>query len=78
MSDRVSAEVTLRRIRRRTRWKFSTKEKIRIVMEGLEDHQNIADLCNREGINQNLFYLWKRELLEAGEIDLTQDLKNSI
>ncbi len=78
MSDRVSAEATLRNIRRRTRWRFSTEEKMRIVIEGLREDQRIVDLCRREGINQNLYYLWRKELLESADVDLTQDLKGKL
>lgn len=73
MSDKLSAEATLRRIRRKTRWKFSTEEKIRIVVEGLRDRQNIAELCLREGINQNLYYLWKKELFEVWKTEVESD-----
>jgi len=78
MSERVSAEATLRNIRRKTRWRFSTEEKIRIVIEGLKGDQRIVDLCRREGINQNLYYLWRKELLESADVDLTQELKEKL
>jgi transposase len=78
MNDRLSAEVTLRKIRRKTRWRFSTEEKMRIVLEGLREDERIVDLCRREGINQNLYYLWRKELLESADIDLTQELKEKL
>lgn len=45
-----SSEAALREIRRRTRWKFSPEEKIRIVLEGLRGEASISELCRREGI----------------------------
>ncbi|MDH3750086.1 MAG: hypothetical protein OEU40_05775 [Gammaproteobacteria bacterium] len=30
-------------------------------------HETYAELCHKEGINQNLYYRWSKEFLEAGE-----------
>ena len=54
-------------IHRRTRRKYSAKEKIRIVLEGLRGEDSIAELCRREGLNQNVYYRWSKEFLEAGK-----------
>ncbi len=62
-----SAEATVRNIRRKTRKKYSAEEKIRIVLDGLRGESTIAELCRREGINQNLYYKWSKEFLEAGK-----------
>ncbi len=48
---------------RATRKRYSTEEKIRIVLEGLRGEDSIATLCRREGINQNLYYRWSKEFL---------------
>src|SRR4029077_13580123 len=61
-----SAEKTVRDIRRATRRHHSAEEKIRIVLEGLRGEDSIAELCRKEGINQNLYYRWSKEFLEAG------------
>ena len=45
-----SPEAVVRDIRRKTRRKFSTEEKIRIVLEGLKGETSIAELCRREVI----------------------------
>ena len=63
--DESSAERHVRDIRRRTRKRYSAEEKIRIVVEGLRGEDSIAELCRREGINQNLYYRWSKEFLEA-------------
>jgi transposase len=65
--DESSAERHVRDIRRRTRKRYSPEEKIRIVLEGLRGEDSIAELCRREGINQNLYYRWSKEFLEAGK-----------
>ena len=51
-----SAAKTVRDIRRATRRKFSAEEKIRIVLAGLRGEETIAELCQKEGIAQNLYY----------------------
>jgi transposase len=67
------SEKAVREIKRRTRRKFSTEEKIRIVLEGLRGEFSIAELCRKEDIHQNLYYNWSREFLEAGKKRLLGD-----
>ena len=50
MSKKDPAEKVVRDIRRKTRRRHSTEEKIRIVLEGLRGEESIAVLCRREGI----------------------------
>jgi transposase-like protein len=50
MKEKVSAENRVREIRRKTRKKYSSEEKVRIVLEGLRGEASIAELCRREGI----------------------------
>src|SRR5215469_5613493 len=69
-----SAEKTVRDIRRATRRHHSAEEKIRIVLEGLRGEDSIAELCRKEGINQNLYYRWSKEFLEAGKKRLAGDM----
>src|SRR5215471_15510679 len=68
-----SAEKTVREIRRATRRHHSAEEKIRIVLEGLRGEDSIAELCRKEGINQNLYYRWSKEFLEPGKKRLAGD-----
>jgi transposase len=70
---KVPAEHVLKDIRRATRRHFSAEDKIRIVLEGLRGEDSIAELCRREGINQNLYYRWSKEFLEAGKKRLAGD-----
>ena len=67
VEKKKSTEATVRNIRRKTRRKYSAEEKIRIVLDGLRGETTIAELCRREGINQNLYYKWSKEFLEAGK-----------
>jgi len=68
-----SPESVVRDIRRNTRRKYSSEEKIRIVLEGLKGEVSIAELCRREGIVSNLYYRWSKDFLEAGKKRLQGD-----
>ena len=70
-----SAEKTVRAIRRATRRRYAAQEKIRIVLQGLRGEESIAELCRREQIDQNLYYRWSKEFLEAGKKRLAGDTK---
>ena len=66
-------ESVVREIRRNTRRRFSSEEKIRIVLEGLKGEVSISELCRREGIVNNLYYRWSKDFLEAGKKRLSGD-----
>ena len=75
MTQRRDPESIIREIKRKTRCKFSSEEKIRIVLEGLRGEEAIAELCRHEGINPNLYYNWSQEFLEAGKRRLAGNTK---
>jgi transposase len=68
-----AAEKTVRDIRRATRRQYSAEEKVRIVIAGLRGEDSVAELCRKEGINQNLYYRWSKDFLEAGKKRLAGD-----
>ena len=68
-----AAEGTIKDIRRQTRKRYSSEEKIRIVLAGLRGEDSIAELCRQEGIAQGLYYSWSKEFLEAGKKRLAGD-----
>ena len=68
-----NTEKHVKDIRRKTRRKFSSEEKIRIALDGLRGEYSIAELCRREGINSNLYYRWSKDFLEAGKRRLSAD-----
>src|SRR5579863_9070565 len=72
-TDSEEAEKRIRDIRRATRRQYSAEEKIRIVIAGLRGEDSIAELCRKEGINQNLYYRWSKDFLEAGKKRLAGD-----
>jgi len=68
-----SSESLIREVKRRTRRKFSSEEKIRIVLEGMRGENSIAELCRKENIHPNLYYKWTRDFMEAGKGRLQGD-----
>jgi len=73
MSPKSDVERHVKEIRRKTRRKYSSEDKIRIVLEGLRGEDSIAEICRREGIAQNLYYKWSKDFLEAGKKRLDGD-----
>lgn len=73
MKRKTNADSIVRDIKRKTRKKYSSEEKIRIVLEALKGEASIAELCRKEGINPNVYYKWSKDFLEAGQRRLTGD-----
>ena len=49
--------------KKRRRW--TSTEKLRVVLTGLEGSAEISELCRREGINPTQYYGWKKQLLSS-------------
>jgi transposase len=69
------SERIVKNIRRATRKRHSSEEKIRIVLDGLRGESSIAELCRREGIAESLYYWTVR--VEALYVDLGTSSGNS-
>ena len=67
------ADRVVKDIKRQTRRRFSSEEKIRIVLAGLRGEDSIAELCRQEGIAQSQYYSWSKEFMEAGKRRLAGD-----
>jgi transposase len=50
------ADHVVKDIRRQTRKRYSSEDKIRIVLAGLRGEDSIAELCRQEGIAQSQYY----------------------
>jgi transposase len=68
-----SPESVVREIKRKTRRKFNSEEKIRIVLEGLKGEDSIAAICRRESIAPRLYYKWSKTFLQEGKRRLDGD-----
>ena len=49
----------------RVRW--SSEDKIRIVMESLTTNITVSELCRKYNVSPNQYYIWKERFLEAGK-----------
>lgn len=71
-----NTEKTVKDIRRNTRRKFSTEEKIRIVLDGLRGESSVAELCRREGIVEE-YCMSDTRLVNANNSNLGDGDRNS-
>ena len=70
---KATAQQVVKDIKRTTRRHYSAEDKIRIVLNGLEGENSMAELCRKEGIAQGLYYSWSKEFLETGKKRLAGD-----
>jgi len=68
-----SAVRLIREVKRKTYKRFSSEEKIRIVLEGFRKEVPVSDLCRRENISSALYYSWLKDFMEAGKSRLKGD-----
>ncbi len=47
MTNQSSPAARVREIRRNTRRRYTSEEKVRIVLEGIKGEESIAELCRR-------------------------------
>jgi len=50
------------------RRRFTPEQKISIMREHLLDKTPVSDLCDKYGLNPNVFYRWQKELFENAPI----------
>ena len=67
IKKKVSSENVVKDILCQTCRKYSSEEKIQIVLEGLRGKDSISSLCRREEILCNHYYRLSKDFLEAGK-----------
>ena len=73
MSKKRSASSLISDLKRKTRKRYNSEEKIRIIIEGMRGETTIAELCRREAISQANYYKWSKDFMEAGKKRLSGD-----
>jgi transposase len=48
------------------RRRFTAQEKVAILREHLIDKSPVSQVCDKHGINPNVFYRWQQEFFEKG------------
>jgi transposase len=70
--QKQSTENFVKGICRKTRKRYSSEQKILIVMEALRG-LSVAEICRKRGIAESMFYKWNKEFPEAGKKRLAGD-----
>ena len=68
-----TARSLIRKAKQATRRRFSSEDKIRILMEGIRGEVAVAELCRREGIHPTVYYKWLKDFMEAGKSRMRGD-----
>ena len=55
----------------RQRRHYSPEQKVALLREHLIDNVPVSDICERNGIAVNLFYLWQKTFFENGQAAFT-------
>ncbi|MCD6393421.1 MAG: transposase [Planctomycetes bacterium] len=48
------------------RKKYSAQEKVRLLRLHLIEKEPVSDICDRQGLNPNVFYRWQKVFFENG------------
>jgi transposase len=59
----------------RQRRHFSPEQKVALLREHLVDKVLVSDICEKNGIAVNLFYLWQKTFFENGQAAFTSNDK---
>jgi len=54
------------------RKKYSAEEKVRLLRLHLLEKEPVSDICDRHGLNPNVFYRWQKQFFENGAAAFTQ------
>ena len=54
------------------RKKFSAPEKLRLLPLHLIEKEPVSDICDRNGLNPNIFYRWQKLFFENGAAAFNQ------
>jgi len=54
--------------------KWTSEEKLAIVLEGIKGQKSAAEICREHQINQTLYYRWRERFLEAGQKALSDSV----
>jgi len=52
--------------------KFSPEEKVRLLRLHLIEKEPVSDICDRHGLNPNVFYKWQKLFFENGAAAFAQ------
>ena len=50
----------------RVRRRFTAQQKVAILREHLVEKAAVSEVCDKHGLNPNMFYRWQKEFFENG------------
>jgi len=59
------------------RKKFSPEEKVRLLRLHLIEKEPVSDICDRHGLNPNMFYRWQKQFFENGAVAFANERKGN-
>jgi len=62
----------MQQLRVAARRRYTSEEKVRIVLEGFRREVAVRYLCRREGIKPGAFYAWTKDFMEAGQAGIAR------
>ncbi len=55
---------------------YSAEEKVKLLKEHLVDNVPVSEICERIGLNPNVFYNWQKQFFENGAAAFTKQAKS--
>lgn len=71
--NKQSAKAYIKDVKRKTYRRYSSEEKIKIIIEGLRGEETVAGICRKYNISDAIYYKWSKDFLEAGKKRLSGD-----
>lgn len=57
--------------------KWTSEEKMAIVLEGIRGLKSVAEICREHKISQGQYYKWRDKFLEGGKKGLSSNVSNN-
>ena len=73
MEEKTSAIKFIKELKRKTRKRYNSEEKIAVVLAGFKQEDSIAQICRNHGITPATYYKWSKDFMEAGKHRLQGD-----
>ena len=73
MKDKENAIKFIKELKRKTRKRYNSEEKIAVVLSGFKQEESIAQICRNHGITPATYYKWSKDFMEAGKHRLQGD-----
>ena len=73
MEEKTSAIKFIKELKRKTRKRYNSEEKIAVVLAGFKHEESIAQICSNHCITPATYYKLSKDFMEAGKHRLQGD-----